>query len=41
LRCDPLDGRISCLGRRGTRGIDGRIRMPHTGAAGLHPNRGL
>jgi hypothetical protein len=30
-----------CFGRRGMRGIDGRIRKPHTGAAGLHPNRGL
>jgi len=23
LRCDPLDGRISCFGRRGTCGNDG------------------
>jgi len=32
---------INRFQRRGMCGTDGRIRVPHTGGAGLHPNPGL
>jgi hypothetical protein len=33
-----LMARISCFQRRGMCSTDGRIRMPHTGGAGVNPN---
>jgi hypothetical protein len=33
--------RIGCFARRGMHGIDGRVRMPCTGEAGLRQNPGL
>jgi hypothetical protein len=33
-----LMARISCFQRRGMCSTDGRIRMPHTGGAGVNPS---